>query len=252
MNVRITVATLGQRESLKNTLKSISNQKIVGLEVKIVVPVLKIQEIDSLAKEIELTNYEIIQDQNRGLSAAINQGFDAKGDFDFFCWINDDDELTEGSLFRSLKLIQSDLNVLAVFGNLGYILNKKGKVITHRVSKLSFRLTKIGPNVITQPGSLIRRTAINNETLLNENYKYAMDLDLWLRILKVGEIGIVNETQALMNWHDDSITVSNRKKASIEAFNIRYKNSGSLFIKLLVVLFYLPTRFLSSLLTKIS
>jgi len=51
MNVRIIVATLGQRESLKNTLKSISNQKIVGLEVKMVVPVSKIQEIDSLAKE---------------------------------------------------------------------------------------------------------------------------------------------------------------------------------------------------------
>jgi glycosyltransferase involved in cell wall biosynthesis len=231
MNVRIIVATLGQRESLKNTLKSISNQKIVALEVKMVVPVSKIQEIDSLAKEIDLKNYEIIQDENKGLSAAINQGF---------------------SLFRSLKLIQSDPNVLAVVGNLGYVLNKKGKVITNRVSKLNLFVTNIGPNIIPQPGSLIRRTAINNQTLLNESYKYAMDLDLWLRILKVGEIGIVKETQALMNWHYDSITVSNRKKASIEAFNIRYKNSGNLFIKLLVVLFYFPTRFLSNLLSKIN
>jgi glycosyltransferase involved in cell wall biosynthesis len=252
MNVRIIVATLGQRESLKNTLKSISNQNLDGLKVKMVVPVSKIQEIVSLAKEVDLNDYEIIQDENKGLSAAINQGFSAKGDFDFFCWINDDDELTEGSLFRSLKLIQSDLNVLAVVGNLGYVLNKKEKVITNRVSKLNLFVTKIGPNIIPQPGSLIRRTGINNQTLLNENYKYAMDLDLWLRILKVGEIGIVKETQALMNWHDDSITVSNRKKASIEAFNIRYKNSGNLFVKLLIVLFYFPTRFLSSLLSKIS
>jgi glycosyltransferase involved in cell wall biosynthesis len=252
MNVRIIVATLGQRESLKNTLKSISNQKIDGLEVKMVVPVSKIQEIDSLAKEVDLKDYEIIQDENKGLSAAINQGFDAKGDFDFFCWINDDDELTGGSLYRSLKLIQSDLNVLAVVGNLGYVLNKKEKVITNRVSKLNLFVTKMGPNIIPQPGSLIRRTAINNQTLLNDNYKYAMDLDLWLRILKEGKIGIVRETQALMNWHDDSITVSNRKNASIEAFNIRYKNSGNLFIKLLVVLFYFPTRFLSSLLSKIN
>jgi glycosyltransferase involved in cell wall biosynthesis len=252
MNVRIIVATLGQRESLKNTLKSISNQNLDGLEVKMVVPVSKIQEIDSLAKEVDLKDYEIIQDENKGLSAAINQGFDAKGDFDFFCWINDDDELTGGSLYRSLKLIQSDLNVLAVVGNLGYVLNKKEKVITNRVSKLNLFVTKMGPNIIPQPGSLIRRTAINNQTLLNDNYKYAMDLDLWLRILKEGKIGIVRETQALMNWHDDSITVSNRKNASIEAFNIRYKNSGNLFIKLLVVLFYFPTRFLSSLLSKIS
>ena len=63
MNVRIIVATLGQRESLKNTLNSISNQKIVGLEVKMVVPVSKIQEIDTLAKAVDLKNYEIIRDE---------------------------------------------------------------------------------------------------------------------------------------------------------------------------------------------
>jgi hypothetical protein len=79
-----------------------------------------------------------------------------------------------------------------------------------------------------------------------------MDLDMWLRILTKGQIGIIKESQALMNWHSDSITISNRKKASIEAFQIRYGNAQNKIIKSLVVIFYIPTRILSSLISKIS
>ena len=57
-----------------------------------------------------------------------------------------------------------------------------------------------------------------------------MDLDMWLRILTNSKIGIIKEGQALMNWHSDSITISNRKKASIEAFQIRYRNAQNIII----------------------
>jgi hypothetical protein len=73
-----------------------------------------------------------------------------------------------------------------------------------------------------------------------------------LRILANGQIGIIKESQALMNWHSESITISNRKKASIEAFQIRYRNANNIIIKSLVVISYIPTRILSSLISKIS
>jgi hypothetical protein len=146
----------------------------------------------------------------------------------------------------------SNSNKNAVIGNLGYLSSKSNKIITNRVSKINLFVSKIGPNVIPQPGSLIRKSAFNNQQLLNEKYKYAMDLDMWLRILTNGQIGIIKENQALMNWHSDSITISNRKKASIEAFQIRYRNAKNIIIKILVVIFYIPTRILSSLISKIS
>jgi hypothetical protein len=146
----------------------------------------------------------------------------------------------------------SNINKSAVIGNLGYLSSKSNKIITNKVSKINLIVSKIGPNVIPQPGSLIRKSAFRNQPLLNENYKYAMDLDMWLRILANGQIGIIKECQALMNWHSDSITISNRKKASIEAFQIRYRNAKNIIIKSLVVIFYIPTRFLSSVISKIS
>jgi hypothetical protein len=146
----------------------------------------------------------------------------------------------------------SNINKSAVIGNLGYLSSKSNKIITNKVSKINLFISKIGPNVIPQPGSLIRKSTFSDQPLLNENYKYAMDLDMWLRILANGQIGIIKESQALMNWHSDSITISNRKKASIEAFQIRYRNAKNIIIKSLVVIFYIPTRILSSVISKIS
>jgi glycosyltransferase involved in cell wall biosynthesis len=252
MQTRIIVATLGERISLKQTLKSITNQNITDLEVKMVIPKGKADYLKQIATEANLKNYELIVDEGRGLSAAINQGFSAEGDFEFFGWVNDDDELTTNSLSRSINFLTSNINKSAVIGNLGYLISKSNKIITNKVSKINLIVSKIGPNIIPQPGSLIRKSVFSDQPLLNENYKYAMDLDMWLRILANGQIGIIKESQALMNWHSDSITISNRKKASIEAFQIRYRNAKNIIIKILVVIFYIPTRILSSLISKIS
>jgi glycosyltransferase involved in cell wall biosynthesis len=88
MQTRIIVATLGERKSLKQTLKSIVNQNITDLEVKIVIPKDKTEFLNQIAKEVDLKNYELIEDEGRGLSAAINQGFSVEGDFEFFGWIS--------------------------------------------------------------------------------------------------------------------------------------------------------------------
>lgn len=252
MKVRVIVATLGERPSLERTLKSIVNQEIFDLEVKIVVPVEKIHYISDLVSDLNLKNFQIIEDQKKGFSAAINQGWSAEGDFDYFCWINDDDELTDGSILRSLISLDSDSKLSAVVGNLGYFRSKRVKIVINKVSKFTFFVSKIGPNIIPQPGSLIRQDKIKESLPLNENYKYAMDLDLWLKILREGKIGLIRETQALMFWHTESITVINRRQATFEAFQIRYRNAKNIFIKLLILLFYIPTRILSSLISKLS
>ncbi len=252
MVTRIIVATLGERPSLKAALISIAKQNIKEFEIKIVCPQSSLEKVQEIAQECLPLNFELIRDADKGLSAAINQGYESQGDFDYFCWLNDDDELTTGSLERSINFLDANSNFYAVVGTLGYLRKDKSKIVRNKVTKLNILVTKIGPNIIPQPGSLVRRTSIGEARLLNEKYKYAMDLDMWLRIIKIGKIGIIKETQAVMNWHQDSITVSNRKKASIEAFQIRLRNSQNLFRIFLVIICYLPTRLLSSILSKIN
>ena len=49
MQTRIIVATLGERISLKQTLKSITSQNIADLEVKIVIPKDKTEFLNQIA-----------------------------------------------------------------------------------------------------------------------------------------------------------------------------------------------------------
>jgi GT2 family glycosyltransferase len=248
---RVIVATLGERATLKETLNSIAKQNIIEMEVKIVCPHSSLLKVQKIAEECLMSNFELIRDSGKGLSAAINQGFKVPGNFEYFCWINDDDELTMKSLERARNFLETNRKFNAVIGTLQYSRKNKHRILRNRVTKLNLIISKVGPNVITQPGSLIRRTAIHEEQLLNEKYKYAMDLDMWLRIMRYGKIGIIKEIQAIMKWHKDSITIGNRKSASIEAFQIRLSNSETLMKKLLVIICYLPTRLMSSLFSKI-
>jgi glycosyltransferase involved in cell wall biosynthesis len=251
LKTRVIIATLGERPSLKETLGSIEKQNINELEIKIVCTKDSLSKVRQIAQECHLSNFELVEDSGKGLSAAINQGYEVPGDFEYFCWINDDDELTMKSLERSISFLEVNQNFCAVIGSLRYTRKAKSINLQNRVTPLNLLISKIGPNIITQPGSLIRRTAINEGKLLCEKYKYAMDLDMWLRIMRNGKIGIINEIQAVMKWHKDSITVTNRRMASIEAFQIRMSYSQNLTRRVLVVIFYLPTRLLSSVFSKI-
>jgi glycosyltransferase involved in cell wall biosynthesis len=243
VKVRIIVATLGERASLENCFKSINKQDFSEIEVVIVTPSRSIKKVEELAKEILKYNYQVIEDNNKGLSAAINQGFEAAGEFEYFSWLNDDDELTIGSIKRSKSKLDSNHNYSAVVGTLEYRFENSNKVLLNKVSKLKLIISEFGPNLIPQPGSLIRKVKIDS-FLLNENYQYAMDLDLFLRLKKKGKIGLIKDIQALLNYDSDTITLKNRRNATKEAFQIRMLNSRNILIKFLNLFFYTPTYFL--------
>jgi len=76
MKVRIIIATLGQRDSLSKTLHSISIQNLSNLELVIVAPEKAKDKISKLLLANNLNNSRFELDKNRGLSAAINQGFE--------------------------------------------------------------------------------------------------------------------------------------------------------------------------------
>jgi hypothetical protein len=243
MKVRVIVATLGERKSLESCFESIKKQELSEIEVVIVTPLDSLGKVDQIAKHTLKSNYQIIEDANNGLSAAINQGFNATGDFKYFCWINDDDQFEAGSLQRSVLFMERNQDYSAVVGTLKYKFENSKKIIFNKVSKVSLLISEIGPNLIPQPGSLIRKDKIMN-FLLNEKYNYAMDLDLFLRLKKNGKIGIIKEVQAILNYDLNTITLKNRKEASKEAFKIRKLNAKNTLFKLLNVIFYLPTVFL--------
>lgn len=244
--VTIAIATTGGRESIYKTIQSVYDQDYENITLNIVAAESVLQElkknIDLNFKKVKKTNF--IKEIGNGFSAALNQAFASTQNSKYFGWINDDDFLASGAVKRAISKLEQTQAIVA-FGQLIY-LNEEGKRVgLNKFGRLGFLSSKYGPNLTPQPGSLFRVDAIQESQLLQPEYKYAMDLDLWLRLAKRGNFIFIKEAQAFMLWHKDATTVKDRKKALEEAFLIRKKHSNNVIKKILIQIFWIPTKIIA-------
>jgi GT2 family glycosyltransferase len=235
--VGIVVPTLGTRpEYLLQTLESI---KAAGpCHVAIVAP----GKFDpSLYKQKGLVD-QVVVDPGTGLAAAINLGMSSlPQDVEYVNWLGDDDLLAEESLIATSKELDRDPAVGFVFGGCDYI-NPQGEFIwTNSSGSWAKALIRFGPDLIPQPGALVRRSLFEQIGGLDTGYKLAFDLDMFIRILKVSKGTFLNSTLASFRWHPESLSVSQRAKAIEEASQIRVRHLPPL-IRPLSVLWEQPVK----------
>ena len=244
--VAIAIATTGDRETIFKTISSIYEQNYQNIVLKIVT---KEPELKKIKEKIALNfgnakSTDFIVEKEKGFSAALNQAFSNSRSCKYFGWINDDDFLAAGAVERAVfKLEQTQ--AIAIFGQLAYLNNEGKRVGLNKSGKLGFFSSKYGPNLTPQPGSFFRVDAVKDSQLLVPEYKYAMDLDLWLRLAKNGKFEFLPEVQAFMLWHKDATTVRDRKKALLEAYQIRKNHSNNKIQKFIVKLFWIPTKIIA-------
>ncbi len=215
--VGIVVPTLGTRASLLNqTLKSIRSAGVC--HITIVSP----NKID-LISQIDTNMFnQWVQDPMQGLAEAINTGVKSMpASVIYFNWLGDDDTLVPDSLSLTSAVLNENSKCVCVFGKCQYM-NKSGEPIwINKSGKFAVPLLRFGPQLIPQPGSLFRRQAFNAVGGLNTNYKLAFDLDLLIKLSKVGKIQYIPTQLSSFRWHDDSLSVSRRWISVSEAKKIR-------------------------------
>lgn len=218
--VLVLMATLGQRnELLRQTLESIAAQKPVACDIAMIFP-LKNKATAALAKEFGA----IMVDDPGGISAAVNAGIDAaKPWHEYITWLGDDDLLTPGSLATSVKALDRHEEAVVAFGYCDYIDLEGKRIFTSRAGRLAPWLMTWGPDLVPMPGLLMRRQALEKVGLFDVSSKWAMDLDMLLRLRKAGKFINTKTSLACFRWHDMSQTVSNRPKVLREAEMIKRK-----------------------------
>lgn len=145
------------------------------------------------------------------LPAAINLGASvAQEHHEFLNWLGDDDLLESGSLATTSAAL--DLNPAAVcaFGACRYIDEKGNELWVSKAGKWAPRILSWGPDLIPQPGMLVRTSAWRAVHGLDESYRFAFDLDLLLKLKKQGQLVPVPSIVASFRWHGDSLTVGDR------------------------------------------
>lgn len=188
---------------------------------------------------------EVVEDPQIGLAGAINFGMSKlPAQIEFVNWLGDDDQLYPDSITKCQEVLEEDPSISFVYGSCDYI-SETGKFIFRNFSgKWASWLIRFGPDLIPQPGSLIRRSAFDKVGGLNEDYQLAFDLDLFIRLCKEGGSKYIRINLGKFRWHSTSLSVRDRRVSTLEASRIRVSHLPKL-IRPLAEIWEAPVRWLT-------
>ena len=170
-----------------------------------------------------------IKSKDNGPAEALNEAL-GKASCDFIGWLNSDDLYNNDIFNKILFEFNRDKNLKVVYGN-GANLNENGKFINfYPTFKPKVGISKfLDGCFICQPTVFFKRKLLKDIGGFNKNYKTCFDLDLWLRIfsmLKISEIGFINELLAFTRVHKQTITYNNQLLVNIESAILLKKYIG--------------------------
>ncbi len=142
-------------------------------------------------------------------------------DCDYIAWLGDDDLLTPGSLQETISAMEADRSIAMVFGGCDYI-DAHGKTIFNNSSgQWAATILNYGPQLIPQPGSLMRVESFRATGGLSNEFALAFDFDLFLKLKAQGKLVHVPKTLAQFRWHPTSLSVKRRMTSALEASRVR-------------------------------
>jgi len=237
--VLLVIATLGKRpEYLQQTITSIASQSIAS-DIIIVAPATA-PGIQQTANEAGAT---LLADPG-SLAAAINLGIShglKRHDYSYVNWLNDDDLLEPESLTATTRILDDTPNAVVAYGSCRYIDENGHEILISRAGPWASRLLSWGPDLIPQPGMLVRARSWQEVGGLDESYQLAFDLDLLLKLRKIGRLVDTGTVVSSFRWHAESLTVDDRTK-NIEESERAKRNQLGAFARNLAWIWEGPVR----------
>lgn len=215
----IIVPTLGTRpELLEQCVDSIRGSGCSIIHIVIPDPSL-VQDLLDAGKVAG-----VVQDPGKGLAAAINAGISSlPASITYVNWLGDDDLLTGGSVQLARQVLEADRRVALAFGACDYVDESGSVIFRSKSGKWAPWLMYVGPQLVPQPGSLFRVSDFRYVGGLDTGYKFAFDLDLLMKLHRVGRFRYVSRTLSNFRWHAGSLSVGGRGGSVSEASQIRVR-----------------------------
>lgn len=219
--VSIVIPTLGTRpEFLKKAIASIKLASSRGVHICVVTPNPEALESTIGPGLID----QFVKDSRLGLAHAINEAVEQLPEnIVQFNWLGDDDVLEPGSIDLATRALDMS-DAPYIFGRCNYIDHDGRLLFLNRSGRWAVWLMKFGPQLVPQPGAMFSRTAFAAAGGLDERFKWAFDLDIFIRLSRNARPVFVPQTLASFRWHDESLSVGGRRGSVAEASQIRKMN----------------------------
>src|SRR5574337_800152 len=214
--VSIITPSFNQANYLEETILSVLNQDYPNLEYIIIDGGSTDGSVNIIRKHEQRLAYWV-SEPDLGQSHAVNKGFlRAKGEI--LGWVNSDDLLCPGAVRLAAEFLASNPEVSLVYGGADFI-DADGRLMLPMrcedfdVARCLTRLVTPIPN----PAAFLRKDTIRRIGLLDQNLRYYMDFEYWIRATLAGlQISRIPDTLAHIRVHHDAKTVGQIPKPNEE------------------------------------
>jgi glycosyltransferase involved in cell wall biosynthesis len=224
--ISIVTPTFNQGQYIEQTIQSIINQNYPNLEYIIIDGGSTDNTIEIIKKyEKHLTYW--VSESDRGQAHAINKGLE-RSTGEIFQWINSDDYLEKGALFKIAEAFSNPkLDVAA--GKTVYFKNEAFEEPIQQAKLSSTGILNWEKDVkFVQPGVWLRKEKMISCGGIDEQFHYAFDWDLIIRYLCMfPNVKYIDDILVYFRLHEQSKTV---------AFLNKFHNEEELIIKKLILL----------------
>jgi len=165
-----------------------------------------------------------------GQAAAINESI-AQGHAPYVGWLNSDDRLMPGAIARLVAALEQHPDAPAAYGKVWNYVEATGAQKPVWVEPFDERRLSLRC-IVSQPGTLIRRSAWEATGGLDQTLHMALDYDLWWRLYKsFGPLIFIDDFVAMNRDHADTKTNTRRALHYREAMRIVRKYHGHVPLK---------------------
>lgn len=209
----------GRPEYLPLAYESIRGQSTsVDVEILVGCP-----ESQLSAVEAALPGAKVVaEDPGSGLAHKLHMLLmSTSPDCEYIAWLGDDDLLTEGSVEAAIETLRTNPEAAMVYGGCDYIDASGNVIFTNSSSQAAATLLSFGPQLIPQPGSIMRRSSYIATGGLSNSFELAFDFNLFLKLRQVGPLVFTPRTLAQFRWHPSSLSVRRRMRSALEASKVR-------------------------------
>lgn len=221
--ISIVTPSFNQSKFIEQTIESVLNQNYPNLEYIIIDGGSTDGSVEIIRKYEKYLRYWVSEPDN-GQAHAINKGLQyCTGEI--FNWLNSDDYLENGALFKIAQrflepdcpdLVAGDVEIINELGSIDYTQHKK-------LTSIGLLTWEQGLTFV-QPGVWMRRDLIEKCGGIDENFHYSFDWDLLIRYLYMFP-NVVYLTHKIINFrfHESSKTVTSHSKFQEEEYEIMAK-----------------------------